>query len=631
MDETIFPAALALRALQSTPYKNTAYAVAELVDNSFDAEASQIGVALLVGDRKGQPQTVAVLDNGRGMDIGTLKRSVQYGFSGMRGGDEEVGEEPRSRRRRPLGKFGVGLVAASFSQCADLTVMSWRDGEPASGKVPATQIRLAEEMDNTLPDPSSQPIPDWAYEAFVGMPAVISDMRSGSLVIWQDVQPSWKRARTLSDNLTSLCGRIYRNFVGTGRLVISVRVFDVSKREAEMTRVVPAVDPTFLTNWDDPDLKDYGFVGENTLFDAFTGSAGDSGRNQAGEYEFEEFNVKQHGLVVGKYRMTASYRSERVLSDKLRERHDDPGDAPYGDLANKLQGVSILRSGREIDLDPSWLRLSRTVDRWVSVSLDFDPDLDEVFGVSNDKQKAYRLAETASLRLSEINDRIKVLEEDGGNGDAHLLSCLKVAKTIKERLNEMQEIVGKQRKGARSGPSDDDYSSDPSKARVAELVATGTRMAEGRNRLPQDEASPKDHPQETAAAYEESTSDGRPAKDVRPAVVIDQNLKVDVVAAPHEMSSAIFRATLSPGHMVVHLNQKHSLYGVLSRFLLTDDERGPDEPEPSIQEALRTIRSLLISYSRAQAEASSHNRGEFERCALAWGEVADRVFKDMDE
>lgn len=631
MDETIFPAALALRALRSTSYRNTAYAVAELVDNSFDAEASQIGVTLLVGDAKGQPHTVAVLDNGRGMDVETLKRSVQYGFSGMRGKQEEVEEEPRSRRRRPLGKFGVGLVAASFSQCSDLTVMSWRDGEAASGKVPATRIRLAEEMDNILPDPSSQPIPDWAYKAFVGMPENISDMRSGSLVIWQDVQPSWKRASTLSDNLTNLCGRIYRNFVRRKRLVVSVTVFDLSKGEAEMPRIVPAVDPTFLNNWNDPNLKDHGFIGGNTLFDAFTGSTGDSGRNQAGEYEPEYFDVKQHGRVVGSCLMTASYRSERVLSDELRERHDDPGDAPYGRLANRLQGVSILRSEREIDLDPSWLRLSRTVDRWVSVSLDFDPDLDEVFGVSNDKQKAYRLSEMASLPLSEINNSIKALEEDGGNGDVHRLSCLLVAKKIKGRLNEMQKIVRGQRKGARSGPSDDDYSSDPSKARVAELVATGTRMAEGGNRLPQDEASPKDHPKETAAAYEESTSDGRPAKDVRPAVVIDQNLKVDVVAAPHEMSSAIFRATLSPGHMVVHLNQRHSLYDVLSRFLLTADERSPDEPEPTIQEALRTIRSLLISYSRAQAEASIHNRGEFERCALAWGEVADRVFKDMDE
>lgn len=630
MDETIFPAALALRALRSTSYKNTAYAVAELVDNSFDAEAKQIGVALLVEEAKGQPHTVAVLDNGAGMDFGTLKRSVQYGFSRRHGGTETAAEKSHTRQRKPLGKFGVGLVAASFSQCSDLTVMSWQNGEAAGGKVPATRIRLAEEMDNILPDPSFQPLPDWASRAFIGMPDNISDMKSGSLVIWRKVEPSWKRANTLSNNLISLCGRIYRNFVGTGRLSVSVGMFDLSKNEAEIPHIVPAVDPTFLTNWDDADLKDYGFVDEKTLFDPYTGSVGDSGRNQTGVYEPERFDVKQGGRVIGACLLTASYRSERVLSGRLQERHDDPGDAPYGRLANRLQGVSILRSEREIDLDPSWLRLSRSVDRWVSVSLDFDPDLDDVFGVSNDKQKAYRLAETASLPLYEIKTRIKALEE-GGIGDAHLLSCLQVAQKIKERLNEMQKIVRAQRVGSRSRGQGDEHSNDPSKARIAELVATGTRLSEGGTPLPQDDTAPKDHPHETAAAYGESTSDGGLAKDVRTPVVIEQDLKVDVVTAPYEMSSAIFRASLSPGHMVVHLNQRHSLYSVLSKLVLADDDRGPDEPEPTVEEALQAIRSILISYSRAQAEAPDHQRNEFERCALAWGEVAERVFKDMDE
>ena len=630
MDETIFPAALALRALRSTSYKNTAYAVAELVDNSFDAEASQIGVTLLVENSKDQPHTVAVLDNGRGMDAETLKRSVQYGFSGKDSGYEGASEGARARQRRPFGKFGVGLVAASFSQCSDLTVMSWRNREAVHGKVPTTRIQLVEEMENILPDPTSRPLPDWAGRAFVGMPDDISSMKSGTLVVWQDVQASWKRAGTLSDNLTDLCGRIYRNFIGNRRLSISVGVFDLSKNEVVISGVVPAVDPTFLTNWDSPYLKDYGFVDDKTLFDPYTGAVGDSGRNQAGDYEPECFDVKQGGRVIGTCLMTASYRSERVLSDKLRERHDDPGDAPYGRLANRLQGVSILRSEREIDLDPSWLRLSRSVDRWVSVSLDFDPDLDEVFGVSNDKQKAYRLAETASLPLYEIKTRIRALEEDT-SGDANLLSCLLVAQRIKERLSGMQTIVRAQRKGSRSGRADGDHSNDPSKAPVAELVATGARLSEGGAELPQDRTAPKEHPVETAAAYGESLSEGALAKDVRAPVVIEQNLKVDVVTAPYEMSGAIFRANLSPGHMVVHLNQRHSLYGVLSRLLLTDEDRGPDEPEPTIEEALRAMRSLLISYSRAQAEAPDHHRNEFERCALAWGEVAERVFKDMDE
>ena len=617
MDETIFPAALALQALRSTSYKNTAYAVAELVDNSFDAAAKEIGVVLLVDGAGTAPHTVAVLDAGRGMAPETLRRSVQYGFSG----EDSVLE-------RPLGKFGVGLVAASFSQCSDLTVMSWQNGEVASGTVPTTRIVLAEGMDNTLPEPAPEVLPDWTHGAFRGMPTPMETMESGTLVIWRNVQPSWKRATTLLGHLTDLCGRIYRNFIRANRLLISVGVVDLSGETAPLLRTVPAVDPTFLTNWEDARLRESGFVGQQTLFDAYTGSADDRGLNQAGEHEPEYFEVRQHGRLVGAYLITSSYRSRRVLSEELTKRHDDPGDAPYGKLARKLQGVSILRSDREIDLDASWLRLSQTVDRWVSVSLDFDPDLDDVFGVSNDKQKAYRLAEFASLSLKEIRDRIAE-EEDGD--DPNVLACLQVAKQIKERLNAMQRLVQKQQEGTRSGKSGVREATDPTNAKVAELVAIGAKLADGGRRLPQDETPVERFPKEAADAYGQSTSEGELARDVRTQIVIEHSLKVDFATAPHEMSSKIFHSTLSPGHMVVHLNERHPLYGVLSHLLVAERDRGPDEAEPTVQDALGAIRSLLVSYARAQAEAADHHRNEYERCALAWGEVADRVFREVEE
>ena len=617
MEEAIFPAALALRALRSTSYKDTAYAVAELVDNSFDAGADEIGVALLTDRPNGEPHTIAVLDAGRGMSGPALKHSVQYGFSGH-----------DSVRDKPLGKFGVGLVAASFSQCTDLTVMSWQDSEAKTRVVPATGIAFDESMDNTLPDPEPRQLPEWVDYAFFGMPTPIAKMTSGTLVIWRDVKSTWKRATTLSDHLTDLCGRIYRNFIEDDRLLISVGVVDLSAKGVVDARPVPAVDPMFLTNWADKDLSDSGFVGENTLFDPYTGSDLDRGRNQAGEYEPEMFSVEMGGVIVGSYLLTSSYRSSRVLSKELVKRWDDPGDAPYGRLARRLQGVSILRSEREIDLDPSWLRLSQTVDRWVSVSLDFDPDLDEVFGVSNDKQKANRLAAVASMSLRDIRKRIKE-EEDGD--DINFLKCLEVAEKIKDRLNQMQRLIREQRRGERSAEDDEGVSTDPTNARLAELVATGSKLSEGGSPIPQDGVEPRDHPVEVAAAYGDSTSDGKFARDVRPPVVIEHGLQVDIVGAPHETSSRIFGVSLSPGHMVVHLNKQHPLYSVLSGLLVPKEDRAPDEDEPTIQDAVRAVRSLLVSYARAQVEAHHHHRNEFERCVLAWGEVAERVFKEVDE
>ena len=68
MNDQIFPSNLALEALKSGPYKNTAYAISELIDNSADAKATEIGVVAFVEREGAQPHTIAVLDNGCGMD-----------------------------------------------------------------------------------------------------------------------------------------------------------------------------------------------------------------------------------------------------------------------------------------------------------------------------------------------------------------------------------------------------------------------------------------------------------------------------------------------------------------------------------------------------------------------------------
>ena len=389
----------------------------------------------------------------------------------------------------------------------------------------------------------------------------------------------------------------------------------------------------FLTNWNDEALRKNDFMGTDTLFDGYTGTRGDSGRNQAGEYEPEIIEVKgSDGTVIGACLLASSYRSERALTKERLTPGSNPGDTPFGRLAKRLQGVSILRSEREIDLDPAWLRISQTVDRWVSVSLDFDPDLDGIFGVSNDKQKAHRLAETASLDLREIKQRIKRLEDED-DPDYQVLACLRVALAIKTKLNEMQKIVRAQLAGTRKPSQGEQPTADPSKAPVGELAETGQKMAQEGHALPHDRVDPGDDPGGTTEVYTGSTSEGIPAETVRPEIVIEHKLKVDVVTDDHDLSSKIFRASLGPGHMVIHLIGRHPLSASLARLLRRQEDLDPDEELPTMQDALRAIRGLLISYARAQAEVADSNStqaAEFERCSQKWGEVAERVFRDDD-
>ena len=635
MSDVIFPASLALQALRSSSYKDTAHAVAELVDNSVDAGAKQVGVALLVNKSNEQPIAIAVLDNGKGMSKDVLMKCIQYGYSPQ--------EAQGIRNRRGfgrLGKYGVGLVAASFSQCDDLQAWSWQNGEAKKGETLSTRIRVPDsgEMraeDNLLPTPEVRKFPEWTSGAFVGMASPPSFLNSGTLIVWKGVEATWKKPETLRKHLSDLCGRIYRDIIGV-RLDIIINVYNIEDEKTIGEReFVHSIDPLFLKNWNDPALEKWGFSGDETLFVPYTGHLGDSGRNQVGDYQPEWHDVEFGGQTVGHYLIMASHRNPRVVQrEDLREQYRDPGDAPYGKLAKKLQGVSIMRSGREISLDPNWLRVSLTVDRWISVSIDFDPDLDDVFGVSNDKQSANRLASCASMSIKDIQDKIGELKKDDDR-DERELECLKTAQKIKQLLSEMQQIIARQRKGERTiDDAESQETRDPSRASNAELTKTGERLASGSHRLPYDNIRPKDHPEGTRRVYEGSTSDGDPAEDVRPDVVMRQNLKIDAVMDEHDQSSKIFRVSKAPGHLVVHLIAHHPLSRVLSRLLTPVEELQEGDEKPTLRDAVRTLRTLLISYARAQVEGNEESKrlgAEFERCAQSWGEVAERVFTDEDD
>ena len=60
-------------------------------------------------------------------------------------------------------------------------------------------------------------------------------------------------------------------------------------------------------------------------------------------------------------------------------------------------GVSVVRAGRELELDQGWASSYEPRERWWGVEVSFDPGLDDLFGVSNNKQFARNFAEAARL------------------------------------------------------------------------------------------------------------------------------------------------------------------------------------------------------------------------------------------
>jgi len=90
-------------------------AVADIIDNSISACASTVDIYTDVLNSRA---CLAIVDNGGGMSDAELVEAMRHGS-----------RNPREKRSADdLGRFGLGLKTASFSQCAKLTVASSKEG-----------------------------------------------------------------------------------------------------------------------------------------------------------------------------------------------------------------------------------------------------------------------------------------------------------------------------------------------------------------------------------------------------------------------------------------------------------------------------------------------------------------------
>lgn len=93
-------------------------AIADIIDNSITAGATS--VEIWCDFELNQPQ-LAITDNGQGMSRDELIEAMRHGTI-----------HPRNKRSSDdLGRFGMGLKTASFSQCRQLIVISRKNGELA--------------------------------------------------------------------------------------------------------------------------------------------------------------------------------------------------------------------------------------------------------------------------------------------------------------------------------------------------------------------------------------------------------------------------------------------------------------------------------------------------------------------
>lgn len=137
-------------------------ALADIIDNSISAGATRIDIAF---DARSAAPALAVIDDGKSMTRTQLIAAMRPGSRSPRD-DRAVGD---------LGRFGLGLKTASFSQCRCLTVVCRRDGRTYAARWDLDFVTERNEWLIQVPpafDPKSLPFIDRLGS-------------TGTMVLWQ--------------------------------------------------------------------------------------------------------------------------------------------------------------------------------------------------------------------------------------------------------------------------------------------------------------------------------------------------------------------------------------------------------------------------------------------------------------
>lgn len=210
-------------------------AVADLIDNSISADATEIQIfCVLTRDNP----VLGIVDNGRGMSPDELITAMKHGSIAPK----------ETRSIKDLGRFGLGLKTASFSQCRQLTVLTAQNGMRSGAEWDLQKIEDDDDWFISILDD----------EEIAAQPLIDSLPETGTMILWRDLdrlfedQTGPKRDEIVNEKLDILgkhLSLVFHRFLSgdvKGRRKISIAInghkiepFDPFCKKNEATRMLP--------------------------------------------------------------------------------------------------------------------------------------------------------------------------------------------------------------------------------------------------------------------------------------------------------------------------------------------------------------------------------------------------------
>jgi hypothetical protein len=584
--------------MQDSGYKNAAYAIAELIDNSVQAGAGIVELICIQSEEFVAQRTMkrlsrlAVIDNGSGMDPNELRRALQFGNGG------------HLNDREGIGRFGMGLPNSSISQGERVEVWTWQDGVANAiySYLDLTEIISGELRE--VPEPVKRGLPnEW-------MKTCSSIGQSGTAVVWaKPNRCTWKTAKSVVRNTEEIVGRLYRKFLNKNLVKIRMTAFEESDFSEPILDILARPnDPLYLmerTSCPDPFSK-------VAMFEPW------------GEHNQQEITIDFGGA---QHIVTLTYS----LAKKEARQGDSPGSKPHGKHAARNLGVSIVRADRELELDSKWMPAYDPVARWMGVEVDFPPALDEVFGVTNNKQSATHLADLAGIeqkQLAELHGFSSYQElKQAWKEESDAREPLLVVKdAIETTVSALFKLLRAQSAGTRGRRRHEHPNSPESKA----TQATKERQKSGhKGKSDEDEAlAPNERQEQVTKGLIESGVDETLATDLA-ASTVNSGLKY-VFGHADTASGSFFNVKPKGGAILITLNTAHPAYEHLVALLESDVDTSDIEAlRRQHSQAFDGLKLLLIAWARFEDEATDgEQRNALQDIREDWGRVARRFLQD---
>jgi hypothetical protein len=187
-------------------------AIADIVDNSISAQATRVDIRFPIDPAE---CFVAICDDGIGMDANELFDAMKYG-SQLKGKERDSGD---------LGRFGLGMKAASLSHCRRLTVSSKKNGKITSLCWDLDVIESGREGDWPVLEYSSE---EMQYIPFI---TYLSEHEHGTVVLWEkfdliekdagDVYHELSKYQEVTANYLSL---IFHRFLNRDQKAVAIYI-----------------------------------------------------------------------------------------------------------------------------------------------------------------------------------------------------------------------------------------------------------------------------------------------------------------------------------------------------------------------------------------------------------------------